>query len=316
MSKKDSEAALTQLGSSAFGDSNQLPSPPHTSMSMHGQLPSSPPSCQHEGGELHVSAVSPHSALTFMSDTRRESDSLEYSNSTKSRRSRSSQGVGGSREGRLQGLLSFLDRADKGVVVNREAGLLGAFDNDSDDDGDGDVGSGGIGVRGGFGGLNAQTGGNRASRGTRDSSASDLSWNGHQARGFKQSDGEKDSRLPLGQQTGGIVRQSVAPGKRWVWDDWNDDMDDLSSVHTACSVNQTTAQTAPSTLEEQRKFEKMGEKVKLMRRELEERRQEVKALKAKLSRKKLSDERVCMQIEESWRDRLHKRKVSARITTQ
>ena len=47
----------------------------------------------------------------------------------------------------------------------------------------------------------------------------------------------------------------------------------------------------------------LREKVKAMKREMEERKQEVKALKAKIARRKISDERVCLQIEESWKER-------------
>ena len=68
----------------------------------------------------------------------------------------------------------------------------------------------------------------------------------------------------------------------------------------------STAQP-PSTREEKARFRQLGEKVKAMKREMEERKQEVKALKSKIARRQTSDERVCLQIEESWKERLNKR---------
>jgi len=97
----------------------------------------------------------------------------------------------------------------------------------------------------------------------------------------------------------------VAPGKKWLWDEWNDeDYDDISSA--AASSKMSTLQP-PSTRGEKANFGRLKNKVKAMKREMEERRQEVKALKAKLARRKISDERVCLQIEESWKERLNKR---------
>jgi type II secretory pathway component PulM len=63
----------------------------------------------------------------------------------------------------------------------------------------------------------------------------------------------------------------------------------------------------PSTREEKARFRLLGEKVKAMKREMEERKQEVKALKAKVARRQISDERLCLQNEESLKDRLNKR---------
>jgi hypothetical protein len=53
-----------------------------------------------------------------------------------------------------------------------------------------------------------------------------------------------------------------------------------------------------------------------MRHELESRRQEVTSLKGSLTRRKVSDKRVCEQLEKSWEDRLAKRSKEHRAAVE
>ena len=122
-----------------------------------------------------------------------------------------------------------------------------------------------------------------------------------------------------------IVRESIARGKKWVWDEWDGDAGDFDvsalgnppSVASASrgSVGANTPQSTVSTMDTA-KFEKLSRKIKLMRRELETKRQDSSALKASLARRKVSDQRVCSQIEASWSDRIRKRKVEHESTVE
>ena len=130
-----------------------------------------------------------------------------------------------------------------------------------------------------------------------------------------------------------VVRDSVAPGKKWVWDEWDDDaVPNISNLtghyfppnhhdddeeHDANTTTESTTRHSAyldDTLTSLKgeKYSALTDKIRLMRSELEEKRAEVESLKASVQRRKVSDERVCEQITKSWEERLRKRaKVSA-----
>ena len=88
-----------------------------------------------------------------------------------------------------------------------------------------------------------------------------------------------------------IVRESVARGKKYVWDEWDSDsgdcdvsaLDNPPSVASASRLGTNTPQSTVGTMDTA-KFEKLSAKIKLMRRELETKRQDSSALKASLAR--------------------------------
>ncbi len=94
------------------------------------------------------------------------------------------------------------------------------------------------------------------------------------------------------------MRDSVAPGKRWAWDNWDDDE---SALGTALSIDTPAPEISGAAVES------IQEKVGLMRRELAELEQECASLKAAVARRKTSDDRVVRQIEESWLRRIEGR---------
>jgi hypothetical protein len=125
------------------------------------------------------------------------------------------------------------------------------------------------------------------------------------------------------QSSSSVVRDSVAPGKKWVWDEWDENggPDDYSRGGTSGVGSRSTNVRSvvgggydDDTLGDgtlgtitTAKYEQIRTKVATMRKELEEKRQEVDSLKASVARKKLSDQRIIEQIEKSWEDRLSKR---------
>jgi len=135
-----------------------------------------------------------------------------------------------------------------------------------------------------------------------------------------------------------LVRDSVTPGKKWVWDDWNGDDKELelerevevsqidasynddqsysqsysqSQSYYSESVAPSIDQGPPSTLTQNTystQHDAIKSKIKVMRGELEEKRQEVTSLKATVARRKTADERIQQQIEDSWIERIKKRR--------
>ena len=152
---------------------------------------------------------SPQSELTFMSADQsragsgRGGDSLEYSgDGGRGGRGGDKIDVAESREGRLRGLLSFLDKAEGSGVKRsasgrRDLGGIGLNDNAGayafgydDDDGDDD-----------------------------DDDDGEDSWKQQTAATKSQT----VRRAPASGE-GSLVRESVAPGKKWLWDEWKEEV--------------------------------------------------------------------------------------------
>jgi len=181
----------------------------------------------------------------------------------------------------------------------------------------------------------------------------------------------REGRKDIGREEK-LVRDSVAPGKKWIWDDWGADdansrsvIDDNTEESRYLSVlageesfnapidgkdssdrdadsdsrNNNVSTINTSTITDKYNDEdfsiddshnpplssltqatttsthnQIKQKIQAMRGELEEKRQEVIALKASIARKTSSHSRVRKQIEESWEERIRKRREEARQT--